>query len=269
MRDDIERYRGAGQFGRAYEVMLENDCNAPGSVERVLVQHMVRLCPETVEYLYEEYTPTEVRYQEGPRPELERHLRAAVAGCDSDEERIAGICRFCNGLQAGATDDLDEMRVGGTEEVVIERRSDWCTEVARVGCVLFQIAGLPARMVYLSDTGQAYSGHAITEVYRSGVWGAVCPETNVIYRHRDGRPASTWELKNDPALIELHRTETGRSYTRVGQFRGAAISNYFVWESDQYDYTVSRINDYYRSMLEMSLKGWPGGLRWLHGEERA
>lgn len=269
MRDDIERHRGAGQFGRAYEVMFENDCNAPGSVDRVLVERMVRLCEETAGYLYGRYTLAETRYQQGTRPELERHLEAAVAGCDSDEDRIAGICRFCNGLQAGAMDDLDEMRVGGTEEAVIERGSDWCTEVARVGCVLFQVAGLPARMVYLVDTGQAYSGHAITEVCRGGVWGAVCPHTDVIYGHPGGRPASTWELKQDPGLVELHRTETGRSYTRMGQFRGAAISNYFVWESDRYDYTVSPVNDYYRSILEMSLKGWPGGLRWLHGEDSA
>ncbi len=29
--EDLESYRGAGQFGRAYEVMLENDCNPPGA----------------------------------------------------------------------------------------------------------------------------------------------------------------------------------------------------------------------------------------------
>jgi hypothetical protein len=265
--EDLESYRGTGQFGRAYEIMLENDCNAPGSVDRVLVERMVRLCPETVGYLYEEHTPAEVRYQRGTRPELERHLDVALACCESGEEKIEGICRFCNGLQEGATDDLDGMQVGGTEEEIIRRRSDWCTEVARVGCVLCQIAGLPARMVYLFDTGQAYSGHAITEVYRSGVWGAACPHTDVVYRHRDGRPASVWDLKEERALVELHRTETGRSYTRVGQFRGAAVSNYFVWESHRYDYTVSGINGYYRSILEMSLKGWPGGLRWVHGED--
>ncbi len=266
--EDLEIYRGTGQFGRAYEIMLGHDCNAPGSVDRVLVDRMIRLCPETVGHLYEEHTPAEVRYRRATRPELERHLDAALGGSESDEERIEAICRFCRGLQERATDDLDEMRVGGTEEEVIRRGSDWCTEVARVGCVLFQIAGLPARMVYLFDTGQAYSGHAITEVYRRGIWGAVCPHTDVVYRHHDGRPASTWELMNDPALIELHRSGTRRSYTRVGQFRGAAISNYAVWESSRYDYTVSPLNDYYRSILGMSLAGWPGGLRWMHGEER-
>jgi len=31
---------------------------------------------------------------------------------------------------------------------------------------------------------------------------------------------------------------------------------------------VSGINAHYRAILEMSRKGWPGGLRWLFGEER-
>jgi len=265
----LSRYQGLGHFGRAYQIMLENSPDPPCSVEGVWTRQMIRLCPETVGYLYTHYTPTELRYERGSRPELEQYVRAATAGCRTDEDKIAGIVRFCAKLQERATDDLDKMRFGGMEEEIIARGSDWCPEIARVGCVMFQIAGLPARMVYLFDTGQAYSGHAITEVYRAGVWGAVCPHTDVIYRHRDGRPASTWDLKNDPALIELHRTKEGRPYTRVGQFRGAAISNYFVWESEQYDYAVSPINDYYRSILEMSLKGWPGGLTWLHGEDGA
>ena len=43
--------------------------------------------------------------------------------------------------------------------------------------------------------------------------------------------------------------------------------NYFVWEADQYDFTVSALNAYTRSILEQSARGWPGGLRWLHGED--
>ena len=246
--------------------MLENGCEAPGSVDRVLVKRMIRVCPETVVWLYGDHTPTRVRYQKGSRPGLERYVEKAVAACGTDEERIAGICGFCCGLTKRATEDLDGMRLGGLEEDIIRRGSDWCTEIARVACVLCQVAGLPARIVYLFDIGQAYSGHAIIEVYREGTWGAVCPETDVIYRHADRRPATTWDLQNDPSMIEGHYRGPETLYTTVGQFRGAAVSNYFVWEWRKYDYTVSGVNDYYRSILEMSLKGWPGGLRWLHGE---
>lgn len=92
-------------------------------------------------------------------------------------------------------------------------------------------------------------------------------EIAVIYRHLEGHPASTWELMNQPPLIETHWKATPSFYARVGQFRSAAISNYFVWEWEYYDCTVSSVNDYYRSVLERSMQGWPGGLRWLHGED--
>jgi hypothetical protein len=39
-------------------------------------------------------------------------------------------------------------------------------------------------------------------------------------------------------------------------------------EWERYDYPVSSMNDYYRSILERSLQGWPGGLRWLHEEDK-
>ena len=160
------------------------------------------------------------------------------------------------------------MLFGGKEEEIIQRGSDWCTDVARVGCVLCQIAGFPSRLVYLIDTGQAYSGHVIIETYREERWGAIDSLTGVVYRREDGRPASTWELMNQPELIESHRHQNELAHTSTpGQFSGAAISNYLVWQSAEYNYAVSQLNGYTRSILSLANRGWPGGLRWLHGEE--
>ncbi|WMM23966.1 hypothetical protein RBU61_13670 [Tissierella sp. MB52-C2] len=50
------------------------------------------------------------------------------------------------------------------------------------------------------------------------------------------------------------------------QFSGIAISNYYINEHINYDYSVSGINQYYKGILEMSDKGWPGGIRWLCNE---
>ena len=261
---DLFRHTGIGQFGPAYRIMLENDAHARGSVDRVLMERMIRLAPKTSLYLYEEYTPTKVLYEKGSRPELERCLEKP----GTVEGGIQGIARFCADLGKDVSDDLDAMRIGGTEEEIIRRGSDWCTDVARVACALCQVAGIPARMVYLADISLAYSGHAIIEAHRRGKWGAVDATTDVIYLHPNGEPASVWELMNQPALVEAHRRNTGTIYTTPGQFRAAAVSNYFVWEQEKYDYTVSRMNEYCRSILEMSLRGWPGGLRWLHGEDK-
>jgi transglutaminase-like putative cysteine protease len=182
--------------------MLENDTHAHGSIDRLLIENMIRLCPETVDYLYREYTPIRSLYQKGTRPELEQCIEEAVFSSHSDEERIEAITQFTSSLQKNATDDLDLIRVGGTEEEIIARGSDWCSDVARVGCALCQVAGFPARIVDLVDTEKAYSGHVIIEVYRDKTWGAVDLLTGVIYRHPEGNPASTWELMNNPHLAE-------------------------------------------------------------------
>jgi len=263
---DVSAYRGPAQFGKAYKLMCENDTHAPGSIDLVLVENMIRLSNETAEYLYTEYTPEKSCYKKGIRPGLEKYVEKTIRGGGPDEERIERIALFTSSLQDRATSDLDSMQCGGTEEDIIARGSDWCTDVARVGCALCQVAGFSARMVYLFDVTKAYHGHVIIEVYRDSTWGAVDTVTNVIYRHGGGKAASVWDLMNSPDIIDKHRRGDSTYYTTRDQFSRAAISNYFVWNWREYDYTVSSINEYYRSILEREEQGWPGGFRWLHGE---
>jgi len=258
---------GITQFGHAYKIMAENDTHTLGSVDRVLLENMIRLCPETVSYLYADYTPPITLYKKGMRPILEQQMAKISSSCSNDEERIEAVAEFTSNLQGRADMNIDTMLFGGTEEEIITRGSDWCTDVARVGCVLCQIVDLPSRIVYLFDTEKAYHGHAIIEVFRTEVWGAVDSVTNVIYRYPDGKPASTWDLMSNPHLIEAHYRGHSTYYTNAGQFRGVAVSNYLVSNWKDYDYSVSRVNAYKRSVLEMAEKGWPDGLRWLHNED--
>ena len=265
---DLEGYTGLGQFGDAYEVMLGNDCHADGSVDRVLQERMIRLCSDSNDHLYCGYTPTGSAYAPGSRTVLEACLEEL---CDtdsaSDSEKVVRIVRFCSDLAEEADDvGLDSLVLGGTEEEIIERRTDWCTDLARVACALLQVAGIPSRVVYLANTVVAYSGHAVVEAYRHGRWGTVDPTAGLVYELRDGAPVATWNLMQDPALFEAH---SGSYYSVPDQYRAAAVSNYLVGDYGKYDYTTSRINDYYRSILEMSEAGWPGGLRWMHGEDKS
>ena len=265
--EELKRFQGIGQFGPAYRRMLEADSHAPGSVDRALLDQMVRLCDATAPYLYTVHTPATVSHERGSRPELERIVAPWPAAGDDPEATVAALAAFCAHLGDGAdNDDLDALIVGGTEEEIIQRGFDWCTDVARVGCALCQVAGLPARLVVLADTERAYSGHVIIEAFRDGRWGAVDTSTCVVYRDADGRPATTWQLMNDPALIET--CGKGKCYSNAGQFRAACIANYAVADRDRYDYTTSGVNNTYRSILEHSALGWPGGLRWLHAEDR-
>ena len=264
---NLSSFTGRAQFGPAYQMTFDNDTHEPGSVDRVLTEQMVRLCSETEIYLYTEYTPIEVSYIKGSRVKLEACIEEITADSVSSEERIESIVLFTAKLVDKVADEtIDAMKFGGTEEEIIDRGSDWCTDIARVACFLCQIVGVPSRIINLYNTNQAYNGHIIIEAYRNGKWGAIDSSTAVVYRHPDGSPASTWDLMNQPSLIELHQGPTAYC-TSVSQFLGVAIVNYFVWQSNNFDYITSGINDYCRSILEMSSRGWPGGFRWLHGED--
>ena len=260
---DVSDYLGPRAFGPAYRRILENDSHAPGSVDRKLVEGMVRLCGETVEYLYTGFTPLEIRYQKGSRPDLEMTL-ATMRNVPLPES----VVEFTSHLHDEAELDLDGMLLGGTEEEIIQRGTDWCTDLARVACLLSQIAGFPARIVHLYNLDQAYSGHVIVEINYRAKWGAMDSTTGIVYQQRDGTPASVWNLMNDRELVEGHRLNPRAIFTTPEQFLAAGIANYPCWESEQYDYPVTPFNAYTRSILKMSERGWPGGLRWLHGEDR-
>ena len=264
---DLSAFRGTGALGRAYEFMMEHDAHAPASVDRELARAMVRLCPETVDELYGPFTPLEILYQRGSRPKLERILSHVVPQAGGPEEALSCVVEYTRSVGKDAQQDLRKMRVGGTEEQILERGSDMCTDVARVACVLCQIAGFPCRIVNLFNLDEAYSGHVIIEAYRAQTWGAADPITSVVYHKAGGEPATAWDLMSSPGLIEAHSGPSA-FYTTVGQFRGAGIASYFCWESEGYDYTITGLNEYYVSILEMSNRGWPGGLRWLHGEDK-
>ncbi len=265
----IREHQGSGQFGPAYRIMLEHDTHAPGSVDRVGIEHMVRLCDATAGFLYTGYTPTTTRYAPGSRPTLEAVCEEIFEGVSDAEKRVRRIGRFCRRLGAKASKGpVDEMLFGGTEEQIIARGSDWCTDVSRVACGLLQVSGIPSRIVFQANRHRPYSGHVIVEAWRSGTWGALDPTCNVVYRHSSGRGASVWELISDDDLLKSHYRNAGTMYTNPDQFRLSAVVNYSIADAARYRYDVGPLNEYSRRVLEMSLAGWPGGRRWLFGEEQ-
>jgi hypothetical protein len=154
-----------------------------------------------------------------------------------------------------------ELLIGGTEEDIIARTSYWCTNVARVACVLLQVAGFSARILVTGNTDFPYCGHQVVEVYINGKWRVADANAGVIY------PRSAWEIHNDPHLIDCpHGNEiffsTGEQYQSVG------IVNYYVNDAHKYSYETSRVNDYCRAILEQSSRKWADGLRWIHGEDK-
>jgi transglutaminase-like putative cysteine protease len=263
------RVVGPSWFGPRYAEMMRHDPHAAGSIDRQLLATAVGLDARTAPALYRP-TPRPVpRYRAGSRPRLEAIARSVVATAAGDEARVRAIARFTAALGERAPASLEELRFGGTEEAIVARGSDWCTDVARVAAALAQVAGIPARLVQLADTERPYCGHTVIEAFRRGRWGCVDALTGVVYLDDRGRPASTWDLVRHPRWVARHGRAGRSTYSRVGQFRRCAIAHYRLLPAGAPNYRTSRINSYYRSILRMSEQGWPGGLRWLHGEDRA
>ena len=249
--------KGIGVFGRSYEMMFGNDLHSAGSVDRVLVEQMIKLDGGSVQWLYGAYTDLSARYTPGSRPVFDA-LAARLRG-RTDSDTVDNITRHCRDIVTRCDADTEEMIFGGTEEEIVERGTNWCTDIARVACVLFQVARFPSRILTTANTKLAYSGHCVTEVFYDAKWGVADPTNGIVFRHPTGGPASAWDIQNDGRLADAQGE----------QFESVGISNYNADERNRYSYTTSRINDYYRAILHHSDQQWPGGVRWIHGEDQA
>ena len=242
--------KGIGIFGKQYKIMYQNDTHADDSVDRILLEEMIKLDSNSVEYLYNSYTDLHVRYKSGSRVILE-NIASGLKG-SSYAETVDNIIAYCRNIVENCEIDTEDFVFGGTEEEIIERGTYWCTDIARVACIMFQIVGLPSRIIVTANTKLAYSGHNVTEVYYNNKWGITDPTNGTIARHLDGTPISAWEIHNN--LIDE-------------QYESVGISNYYVDEKENYKYDISKVNDYYREILKHSSEQWVDGLRWIHGED--
>ena len=163
----------------------------------------------------------------------------------------------------------------GYKEDIIKRESYWCTDIARVACVLFQIAGFPARIIVTANTNFPYCGHTVTKVYYNGNWCLTDPNAGVVFRYTNGVLASAWEIHNDYEIanrvyyINDSDCMEGNAVfpLPVEQFESVGIVNYYVDDMEKYNYETSGTNDFYKKILKNSDENWSGGLKWLHGEK--
>ena len=256
-----------------YQRMLRHDVHALKSVDRVLMREMIRLTESSGDYLYCNYTPTEAIYEPGTRPEMELAVQRALsargqgssaAGLDT----LRQIVTFLSQIALSA-DDIHprELVFGGTEESIVTRRTDWCTDLARAGCVMLHIDGVAARLVCLFDTVRAYSGHQIIEANIDGSWACAGPVRGYVFQHSDGRPASARDLVNDQSIAIDTIADAAAAEAYNGLFSNVFLVNYGPELFTDYDFTESKADAYNLSILDESLAGWPAGLRWLHGED--
>ena len=169
-----------------------------------------------------------------------------------DRASIETILAFTSGIAKKCETSLEKKRFGGTEQEILARGTDWCTDMARVVVVLLGCIGIPARVLYLADPERAYHGHSAVEAFYDGKYGAADPIYG--YTFYDGGPLDAYTLMHEPQHLK-HLPEEYRSL-----FQCIAVSRYDPMDPSN-DYSVSAVNAYYRTVLTREHHG-----HWMMGE---
>ena len=272
---DVKRYVGQEMYLGDLPEVVQRACRGsiqgtitfygPDLVDVQIMHDQVRLCEATADYVYSEYTPLEMRYERGSRPELEKVLDRILADASDERDRVLRILRFVRDLhEFGPRADekgLDDLFHGGIEEEVIKKGSNMCNEQSRVFCVLCQMAGIPARYV-----GHYVGGHGVMEACVEGKWGYF-DNRGKYFLKPDGAFASTWELVRDPSLIDAQPAEVTADLRKGCDMDGTrryfspvevtVVTNYFVWERERYNYDWIWNTSEFRRRLKDNPRDFP------------
>lgn len=204
-REDLAPYTGEEAANRIVgkdrrDAYLHNyrqlDINYAGAVEFQLRREQVILCPQTVTFLYDAFTPLQVRYQKGLRPQLEQVVATITAGCDTERERVLALMRFCRDLRKQPGPNWDNYIYGGTEEQMIAKPEILCETLGRLMVALCEVNGIPGRII-MHDLG----GHIVSEIYVEGSWAYIDPRCGLYFLKSDGNFASLLDLCRDASII--------------------------------------------------------------------
>ena len=145
----------------------------------------------------------------------------------------------------------DHFMWGGTEEFVIAKGSDWCAELARVFCALCELSGISARIVFALDGSD--DGHVLAECHVGDEWMLVDPLAPKLYE--DARLGRVGAARMHQLTDGEKRAPTASAesyYVHERFFRHLLVTEYSIRDALQYDYGLSRCNEYYRQRLSDS-----------------
>lgn len=213
---------------------------APGTIDWQLLQQQTLLTPETRSRVAA--PPTASAFAHSSHPRLEQIVAQAAAGARDPQARIIALMHWChhiprdypsreNSTAGGCYGDFSSFCWGGDEETVIAKGSPWPQELARVLVVLAQIAGLPARLVFLYRA-QPAALHTVVEVWLLGSWAVfdACANRFYLWPHRGY--ASALDLSQQPRFVD-QMPEHGRNpYVDSGFYRTLGIAAYTLGERE-------------------------------------
>jgi hypothetical protein len=248
--------KGYGVFGKAYEVMFQNDLHDKHSIDHYLLSNMILLDNESNNCLYQK--PKSV--SDDVRFHGLYSFSQQFKGSD-DLESIRNVMTYLKKIVKKFDAPFEDMYFGGTEKEIIKRGTDWCADISRVGVALLQCLYIPSRILIIVNKDVAYNGHQVVEAYVNGKYMmcdflyGVIGKVNTIY--------SVHDLLNKPGQVKNIYQSNVKDDSQLdyisGLYKLAAISEYDVTKN--YNYNISRPNEYYLKMMRLKHKG-----QWQMGE---
>lgn len=240
--------QGYDVFGKAYGVMNRNDLHAVESVDHQLMREMILLDEDSRAFLYRAAPAL---------PDMRGHALYAFAQQfrrAAERDTIEAALAYCADI-ARSYDDVpfETMRFGGTEQEILERGTDWCADMARVGVALLNCCGVPARILHAVNPQAAYNGHVLTEAFYEGKFG-VCDFLHGL-RFHDGAPLDAWQLLTHRAHL------SGLPCDYADTLSAIAVSEYNPMNPAN-NYAVSAPNEYTLTLIRTDHQN-----RWIMGED--
>ena len=239
--------KGYDVFGKAYSIMLRNDLHDINSIDHKFMQEMILLNDESYTFLYGN-KPKRIDMREH-----ELYFFAKQFIGKDDRETVENTLKFTSKIAMDCCDNFNDMKFGGTEKEIIERGTDWCADLARVGAVLLACNDISARIVHLVNPYKAYNGHVVVEAYYEGKYG-IC---DFVYGYcfYNKEPLDAHTLKNNKELLASYPLAYSAMYSAI------AINEYNPMDCNN-DYTISSPNSYYLNLIETNHKD-----EWIMGED--
>jgi len=249
--------KGYGVFGKAYEVMFRSDLYDEDSIDHYILRNMILLDEDSKAFLYQkpQQISDDVKFHELYDSSKQ------FEGSDT-LDTIKNVSKFLYKITESFDVPFEDMIFGGKEKEIIERGTDWCADISRVGVVLLKCLKIPSRIVVLVNKDVAYNGHQVVEAYIDGkymmcdfLYGVV-GKTNTIY--------SVHDLLNKSKLVkdiyQSHVRDDLQLNYISGLYSSAAISAYDI--TKEHNYKISRPNEYYQKIMKLKLNG-----QWQMGED--
>jgi len=164
-------------------------------IDREQVQNAVRLCDETEPTLYGDFSPTQIAYRKGARPDLES-IVATFRETTSRERMLEAMHwvsehvihpHFIGPIPADRS---------FSEEQLVDSKCGWCNEQVRVFIALCGVMEIPARVCFLWHAN-GRTGHTAAEIFIDGRWAFVDVTFAITVELAEGRLAEARELWRD------------------------------------------------------------------------